>query len=872
MPATLFNSLPDPAASSDELLGRFLDYVASKGLTLYPAQEEAILDLFEGKNVILNTPTGSGKSLVASAMHFDALTRGRRSVYTCPIKALVNEKWMALCRELGPENVGLSTGDATVNRDAPVLCCTAEVLANIALREGADARIDDVVMDEFHWYADRDRGVAWQTPLLALKRTRFLLMSATLGDVEFFAEALTGLNGLPTSTVMSVDRPVPLEFSYSEIALPIALEALVAEGKGPVYVVHFTQADAADSAQAFTSLTLSTREEKNAVAKEIEGFKFSSPYGPNVKKWLKSGIGLHHAGLLPKYRVLIEQLAQRGLLKVICGTDTLGVGINVPIRTVLFTRLCKYDGHKTAILSARDFHQIAGRAGRKGFDDVGFVVAQAPEHYIENLRLEEKAAAGGKKSVKRKPPEHNFVNWDKKTFERLIKAPPERLTSRFQVTHAMLLNVLSRPTDGCAAMRGLIRDSHETDRAKKGHFKRGFQLFRSLVERHIVEFTSPRASAHPGLGPKPGASEGVPAVAASEPKVRVNVELQDDFSMNQALSLYLLETIPLLDADSLDYPLDLVTLIESILENPELILRRQLDKVKGKAIAQMKADGMDYEQRMAELEKLEYPKPLAEFVYMTFNEFALKHPWVGEEAIRPKSIAREMFETFWSFSDYVREYEIERAEGLLLRHLNSVYKVLSQTVPDLVKTDAVREMEIYLRTMLRDVDSSLLEEWERMKDPNYLAPVTSGAGLDLKPPGADGPPDITRDAKAFTAAIRNRVFAFIRAWSMGDDEGALAGVIATADEAGAAWTTDRLKAAREEHRVEHKGVRLDPEARNLRHTYVKPAEDGAVWRVQQVIVDTEGINDWAVEVEVDLAASRAADEPVVRLMSVGSLT
>ena len=850
MAAPLFNSLPDPAASSDELLGRFLDYVASRGLTLYPAQEEAILDLFEGKNVILNTPTGSGKSLVASAMHFDALTRGRRSVYTCPIKALVNEKWMALCRELGPENVGLSTGDATVNRDAPVLCCTAEVLANIALREGEDARIDDVVMDEFHWYADRDRGVAWQAPLLALKRTRFLLMSATLGDMTFFSEALTELNGLPTSTVMSVDRPVPLEFSYSEIALPIALENLVAEGKGPVYVVHFTQADAADSAQAFTSLTLSTRDEKNAVAKEIEGFRFSSPYGPNIRKWLKSGIGLHHAGLLPKYRVLIEQLAQRGLLKVICGTDTLGVGINVPIRTVLFTKLCKYDGHKTAILSARDFHQIAGRAGRKGFDDVGFVVAQAPEHYIENLRLDEKAAAGGKKSVKRKPPEHNFVNWDKKTFERLIGAPPERLTSRFQVTHAMLLNVLSRKTDGCEAMQRLIRDSHETDRAKKGHFKRGWQLFRSLVQRGIVEIT----------GPHDGGS-----------KVRVNVELQDDFSMNQALSLYLLETIPLLDADSIDYPIDLVTLIESILENPELILRRQLDKVKGRAIAQMKADGLDYEQRMAELEKLEYPKPLAEFIYMTFNAFADRHPWVGEEAIRPKSIAREMFESFWSFSDYVREYEIERAEGLLLRHLNSVYKVLAQTVPDMVKSDAVREMEIYLRTMLRDVDSSLLEEWERMKDPNYLAPATSAGGLEMRPKGADGPVDITLDAKAFTAAIRTRIFAFIRAWSMGDDEAALGALVASADADGVPWTVDRLKASREAHRAEHKGVRLDPEARNVRHTYVTREPDGASWRVQQMLIDTEGLNDWAVEVEVDLAASRAAEEPLVQLKGLGPL-
>jgi hypothetical protein len=525
---------------------------------------------------------------------------------------------------------------------------------------------------------------------------------------------------------------------------------------------------------------------------------------------------------------------------------------------VLFTKLCKYDGQKTGILSARDFHQIAGRAGRKGFDDIGFVVAQAPEHYIENLRLEEKAAAGGKKSVKRKPPEHNFVNWDKKTFERLIGAPPERLTSRFQVTHAMLLNVLSRKSDGCDAMQSLIRDSHETERAKKAHFKRGFQLFRSLVQRGIVEIT-----------PLPASDPSAPSTPSS--KVRVNVDLQDDFSMNQTLSLYLLETIPLLDADSLDYSLDLLTLIESILENPELILRRQLDKVKGKAIAQMKADGLDYEQRMAELEKLEYPKPLAEFVYMTFNAFAERHPWVGEEAIRPKSIAREMFESFWSFSDYVREYEIERAEGLLLRHLNSVYKVLAQTVPDLVKSDAVRDMEVYLRTMLRDVDSSLLEEWERMKDPNYLAPAPSGGGLELRPPGADGPIDVTRDVKAFTAAIRTRLFTFIRAWSVGDDEAALAVPTTALDAEEAAWTADRLKTAREAHRIEHKGVRLDPEARNTRHTHVKPSEDGLSWRVQQMIIDTEALNDWMVEVEVDVAASRAAEEPVTKLTSLGPL-
>ena len=457
MAATLYDLIPrDEKFSNDLLLGRFLDYVAGRKLELYPAQESAILELFDEKNVILNTPTGSGKSLVATALHFQAIAKGRRSIYTCPIKALVNEKFMALCREFGPDNVGLSTGDASVNRDAPILCCTAEILANIALREGATANVQDVVMDEFHYYADRERGVAWQVPLLTLPKTRFLLMSATLGDTAFFETELTRLTGRQTVTVASTDRPVPLAHEYSELPLAKTLESLVASGRAPVYVVHFTQLDAAESAQDFTSINVCTRDEKAAIASTLEQFKFTSPYGPEIKKWLRHGIGLHHAGLLPKYRVLVEQLAQKGLLKVICGTDTLGVGINVPIRTVLFTRLCKFDGQKTGILSARDFHQIAGRAGRKGFDDKGWVVAQAPEHVIENLKLAEKTARDGKKTVKRQPPEKNFVNWDKNTYIRLIAAQPEKLASRFQVTHAMLLNVLSRhgepvskPAAGC---------------------------------------------------------------------------------------------------------------------------------------------------------------------------------------------------------------------------------------------------------------------------------------------------------------------------------------------------------------------------------------------------------------------------------------
>jgi superfamily II DNA/RNA helicase len=917
VPATLYDLIPrEEKPGNDVLLGRFLDYVAGRRLQLYPAQESAILELFEEKNVVLNTPTGSGKSLVATALHFQAIARGRRSIYTCPIKALVNEKFMALCREFGPDNVGLSTGDASVNRDAPILCCTAEILANIALREGAAANVQEVVMDEFHYYADRERGVAWQVPLLTLPQTRFLLMSATLGDTTFFEEELTQLNGRPTVGVSSTDRPVPLEHAYSELPLAKTLESLVADGKAPVYVVHFTQLEAAQSEQDFPSINVCTREEKAALANALEGFKFSSPYGPDIKKWLRHGIGLHHAGLLPKYRVLIEQLAQKGLLKIICGTDTLGVGINVPIRTVLFTRLCKYDGQKTGILSARDFHQIAGRAGRKGFDDRGWVVAQAPEHVIENLKLAEKSARDGKKTVKRQPPEKNFVNWDKNTFLRLISAPPERLTSRFQVTHGMLLNVLSRNGDGCKAMQQLITRCHETPRQKQAHIKRAWQLFRSLLDRKIVEIIpqsergaqAPRLpvdapSRQPSGGETSGASgqsnaivptAGAPLAAREAralPKLRVNIKLQEDFSMDQALSLYLLDTIPLVDPQQPDYALILLTLVESILEDPDIILRKQLDRVKDQKMAEMKMEGIEYDQRMEELEKLEYPKPNQEFIYSTFNAFADRHPWVGQENIRPKSIAREMFESFRSFSDYIRDYELQRAEGVLLRHLNRVYKVLAQNVPDAAKNDQIREMELYLGSMIRQVDSSLLDEWEKMRDPNFQRAETK----EVRPPGAEeAAQDITRDTKAFTAAIRNRIFVFLRGLAIADYEAALAslsegrvpqapkmdsavqsqGLAELAppkDADGQTWTAERLRAAMEAYELEHEHLCLDPNARNARHTYVVPSEDKKTWRVQQMLVDPEEANDWVAEFEVDLAQSRALGEPSLQLRRIGSL-
>jgi len=826
--------------SSDELLSRFLDYVSEKNLELYPAQEEAILELFEDKNVILSTPTGSGKSLVATAMHFRSLAQGRRSIYTCPIKALVNEKFLALCRDFGPENVGMATGDATVNRDAPILCCTAEILANYALTAGSAAPFREVIMDEFHYYADHERGVAWQVPLLTMSKARFLLISATLGTPDFFQKEVTRLTSTETVIVSGSQRPVPLEFSYAETSVDVTLQDLIAADKAPVYLVHFTQNDAAQAAQDLMSLNFCSTAEKAEIKDIMQGAKFTSPYGKEVKKYLSHGVGIHHAGLLPKYRLLVEKLAQRGLLKVICGTDTLGVGVNVPIRTVLLTKLSKYGGQKVATLSARDFHQITGRAGRRGFDNVGYVVAQAPEHMVENAKMEAKAAGDVKKMrkmVKKKPPE-GFVGWSEDTFKRLQTATPEPLISRFQVSHGQLLQVLSRPDDGCRAMMKLIQDSHETSAAKKQHHQRAWQLFRALIERKIVEI--------------------VPvAQRAGGSKLRLNVQLQDDFSLNHALSLYLIDALALIDPNSPNYAPDVMTLCESILENPDIILRRQLDHLKTEAMNQMKADGIPFEERIAKLEELEYPKPNRDFIYNTFNDFASLHPWVGQDNIRPKSIVREMFENFRSFADYINDYDLHRAEGVLLRHLSSVYKVLCQTVPDAAKTESVLEMEAWLAGILRGTDSSLLDEWERLRDPNYKPDDEKDAKVEA--------PDVTRNKREFIALIRTEIFRFMRPLAMQNLESAL-----TALGAGAAgWSVEKLRTIFDDYCLDHERVRLDNEARNGRHTYTQPSEDEQTWIVSQVLVDPDELNDWQIQFSVDLRQAREAGKPSLVLLNFG---
>ena len=285
--APLFDRLPEPRRGgplADEVLDRFVEYVTDHlGLELYPAQEEAILELLAGKHVLLATPTGSGKSLVAQALHFKAMAESRVSYYTSPVKALANEKFFELCGVFGPENVGLLTGDASVNPEAPVLCCTTEILASMGLRNPF-APVDYAVLDEFHFYADRDRGMAWHLPLLTLPRTTFLLMSATLGHTAQLEERLEAFTGREVAAIHGTERPVPLEFEYRETSIHETVEELLASGDAPIYLVNFTQRSCPEQAQALTSINLTSKDEKRVLAGALEDFPFSTPNEPMLNQ------------------------------------------------------------------------------------------------------------------------------------------------------------------------------------------------------------------------------------------------------------------------------------------------------------------------------------------------------------------------------------------------------------------------------------------------------------------------------------------------------------------------------------------------------------------------------------------------------------
>jgi hypothetical protein len=824
--------LPPIGSDPLDVLTAFMGWAADGGRPLYSHQEEAALALAEGSHVVLATPTGSGKSMVALFGIVLARNAGLRSVWTAPIKALVGEKFFELAELIGPEEVGLAIGDASINREAKVLVCTAEVLANQALGEGADTPVGFACLDEFHFYGEHDRGWAWQVPLLAMHNTQFLLASATLGDVTPIVEDLHKRSSREVAMVTSVHRPTPLFHQWRMTPVAETVTEAVEKGLSPVYMVHGSQAAAIEQAQAFVSLPLTTRPQREAIAEALKGVRLNTGFGQMLARYLRNGVGVHHAGMLPRYRRLVEKLAGEGLLPVICGTDTLGVGINIPIRTVLLSALTKYDGTKVRVLRAREFHQLAGRAGRPGFDPDGHVWAQAPEHTIDNERALARAGDDpqARRKVHRAAPPKGFVHYDDKTFERLIASEPEPLQSRFRVTPHLVATVLARP-DGPEALKELLSTNHDTPARRREHKKRAINVYRSLEAAGVAE----------RLRYDDGSCSGV--------RIGSSIDGSDELlsvSFSSPLGPFAIEVVSALDQDDPAYVLDVVSVIEATIENPMAILIAQEKAARAFAVGQMKADGLSYEERFDQIGEVSWPKPLEEVLAACFEKYQSEHPWVFDLPA-PKSILREMLETGETFSGFVKRYKIERSEGLLLRYLTDAWRSLDRSLPSSAYTEPLEDVIVWLREMLSATDASLLEEWERMSGETPTERTASSLPLSVA-----GPP------KAWKTTVRTAAFGWVEMLAR-RAHGSLAERTGTVEAA--------IAVAMHEYWSTYSEMRTDADARSS--AFFDLQIDADVWTIRQKLSDPEGDNEWGFTATVDVANAMEMGGPTLTLVSLG---
>lgn len=821
------------AISEEEALETFYEWLAEHDIDLWSHQDEALMSLMVGDHVILGTPTGSGKSMVAIGMMFMALCSGKRAFYTAPIKALVSEKFFGLVNMLGRENVGMITGDSQINPHAPVICCTAEILANQALREGEWSDVGCVAMDEFHFYSDPDRGWAWQVPLLTLPHAQFLLMSATLGDVSQIAQALELKTGTTVDVIADAPRPVPLEYKYELMSLEGTVELALRNNEGPLYIVHFSQDAALASAQALSSFGVTSKEQREQIKATLGAGKFTTQFGKTLKRLLLSGIGVHHAGMLPRYRLLVEKLAQQGLLPVICGTDTLGVGINVPIHTVVLTQLTKFDGHKMRRLRSREFHQIAGRAGRSGFDTEGMVVSLAPEFEIENAKLLAKAGDDPKKrrKVKRKKPPEGFVVWNEDTFNRLISAAPETLTPRMRITHSMVLAEVEQGGDARTRVDQLIDDSLQKPEDKLKLKVRASEVFRTLIDAGVVEIDQDENG---------------------DPDYYVTMDLPEDFALDQPLSPFLLAALELLDPESETYTYDIISMVEATLEDPRQVLRAQERKAKDAAMAAMKADGVEYEERLDRIAEVTYPRPLRELLFAAFDKYCESVPWARDYYVRPKSVLRDMLESAADFKGYIQKLGIMRYEGALLRYLSEAYRALDRTLPFDKRSEEMEDIIAWLGLVVRSVDSSLVDEWEQ-----------AGQELDARPPEAKDA--VVHDRRGLTVLVRNALFRRVRL-AAADDHEALGEV-----DVDNGFSAHKWRTALDEYYDVHEDVLVDADARSMAFLAIDESDEEAehVWHVQQTFSDPDGDHDFAIRADVDLDATQEGDGVVFKEYRVG---
>ena len=624
-----------------------------------------------------------------------------------------------------------------------------------------------------------------------------------------------------------------MTYEYTLDPLEKTVELAFGKGETPIYVVHFSQDAALETANALASTGVSSKEQRAAIAEAIKGTKFTTAFGKILQRLLRTGIGIHHAGMLPRYRRLVEQLAQQGLLPVICGTDTLGVGINVPIHSVVLTALTKFDGTKMRKLRAREFHQIAGRAGRMGFDTEGLVIAEAPEFEIENAKALAKAGNDPKKlkKVKRKKAPEGFVTWNENTFDKLIDAAPETLVPHMKITHSMVLNEVEQGGDARYRIDRLIDDSAQTPEQKERLHARADEIFQTLFDTNVIE-TEDRDD--------------------GDKDYFMTVDMPDDFALDQPLSPFLLAALELLDPESDTYALDVISMVEATLEDPKQVLRAQERQARDEAMIRMKEDGLDYDERMDRLQEITYPKPLEDMLQAAFDEYRHDVPWANDYWLSPKSVVRDMVETASDFTGYIARYNIARSEGTLLRYLSDAYRALARTVPQEKRDEQLDDIISWLRVVVRSIDSSLVDEWENAGTDTDA----SEAAANLAAPGAKQA--VVEDRRGLTVLVRNAMFRRVQLMDLDkpDELGAL--------DKDWGYGVHEWEDTLDDYYDEHEYVNIDAKARSGELFILDESKENSEhsWKVRQIIDDSDGDHDWAITGTVDLDTTQSSGEVV----------
>ncbi len=552
----------------------------------------------------------------------------------------------------------------------------------------------------------------------------------------------------------------------------------------------------------------------------------------------------------------------------------------MPIHTEVLTSLTKYDGVKSRRLRSREFHQIAGRAGRAGFDSEGLVIAEAPEHDIENAKLVQKAGGDPKKlrKIKRKKPPEGFVNWNEQTFERLVASSPEVLRPHMRVSHSMVLSLVERGGDALENISDLIDLSMQTPDEKVQLKARAEEILDTLVATGVVEKELVGAGSA-GAAESVEGDEGADGVGGADDEgcakgvedadgdkdtegaegaswnYSLTMEMPASFSLDQPLSPFLLAVLDMLSMEDPNYALDLISLVEATLENPFSVLRAQQRRARDEAAAEMKAAGIGFEERLERLANVSYPRPLEDELNAAFEHYCEAVPWARDYELAPKSVLRDMIETASDFKTYVARYKIARSEGTLLRYLSDVFRVLARTIPEARRDERLNEVIDWLRFMVQSIDSSLMDEWAQTGD--------SADDIALAPPPSANA--VVADRRGLVILVRNALFLRVRLASLG-----------RCDELGSLDCEAGYGAAHWERVLEgfyevHEEIRIDADARSHAYLLIDEADEVGehLWHVRQIFLDEDADCDFAIAADVDLDATQEEGEAVFVNYRVG---